>query len=64
MSKLDQVLAYISAGVDFAKLVPGGAAAAGIAAVLLRIIQSAVAAHEQVTGEPLDLAKLHEIPHV
>ncbi len=64
MTTLDQILAYISAGVDFAGLIPGGAAAAGIAAVLLRIAQSAVKAHEQVTGEPLDLNKLHELPHV
>jgi len=64
MSKLDQILAYISAGVDFAGLIPGGAAIGGIAAVLLRIAQAAVQAHEKVTGEPLDLTKLHEIPHV
>ncbi|MES2367486.1 MAG: hypothetical protein V4563_16540 [Pseudomonadota bacterium] len=61
---LDQVLAYISAGVDIAGQIPGAGAASAIAAIFLRIAQSAVKAHEQVTGEPLDLAKLHELPHV
>ncbi len=64
MTKLDQILAYIAAGVDIAGQIPGSAAVAGIAAILLRIAQSAVAAHEQVTGKPLDLNQLRELPHV
>ncbi len=64
MSTLDQILAYISAGVDIAGQIPGGAAASGIAAILLRIASAAVKAHEEVTGEPLDMNRLHELPHV
>jgi hypothetical protein len=31
---------------------------------LLRIAKKAISAHEELTGEPLDLTKLRELPHV
>ena len=40
---------------------PAVPAAALVADKLLHIIQVAVKAHEDVTGEPIDMSKLHEI---
>ena len=64
MNKLDEILASLAAGLAGLVAVPGIGPAAATAAILLKIAQAAVAAHEKVTGEPLDLNKLHELPHV
>ncbi len=63
-SKLDEIISFLEVGASWAALIPlpGSAAASKLAGSLLRIIQAAIRTHEAVTGEPLDLGKLHELP--
>lgn len=63
-TKLDNILSFLTVGAQWAALLPlpGSAAASKIAGSLLKIIQAAVKTHEAVTGQPLDLDKLHELP--
>lgn len=64
-SALDRALAYLSIFdsvlVDFGGFIPGagpGVAAGAVAAgKLIAIAQAASAAHEKVTGQPIDLAQ-------
>lgn len=65
-TKLDQILAFLTVGAQWAALIPlpGTAIASKIAGSLLRIIQAAIQTHEAITGEPLDLSKLHELPPI
>lgn len=57
---LDIVLGVLSnpAAAAIDPRVPEGAAALG---KLLRVLRAGVAAHEAATGEPLDMARLHQI---
>lgn len=65
-TKLDEAIAFLEAGAGWAQLLPfpGVGAAAVISQKILKLIQVAIATHEQVTGEALDLSKIHELPHV
>lgn len=64
-SKLDVILAdaEVALGViaGLGILSPGSAAAAALAERVLSVIQQGVEAHEAITGQPLDLTKLHHI---
>lgn len=64
VNKLEQVLAFIEAGTGWAALIPGAGTVAAAAAALVRIAAAANRAHQSITGEPIDLNKLHELPHV
>ena len=70
MKTLENILAILqfSAEIGSSLVLPGGAAAvtAGskLATYLLAIAQAAVKAHEAVTGQALDLTKLHDITPV
>ncbi len=44
--------------------VPGAPAEAAVAAALIKIASKAAQAHETITGEPLDLTRLHELAEV
>lgn len=62
---LDAVIAFIESGATWAGLLlPGAGPATKATGALIRIILAAKRTHEQITGEPLDLSKLHELPHV
>lgn len=65
-TKLDEAIAFLEAGAGWAQLLPfpSVTAAAVISDKILRLIQVALATHKEVTGEALDLTKLHELPHV
>ncbi len=66
-SRLDQIISYLDVGVSFFGELQGIVPGAGIAILadkFLKIAQKAVRAHESLTGEPLDLERLHELPHV
>ncbi len=65
-TKLDEVIQFLEFGAEWAKLlpVPGAAAGSAVAAKILKLIETAVRTHEQITGEPLDLTKLHKLPTV
>lgn len=43
---------------------PDVQAGARIAAATIAIIEKALAVHQQALGEPLDMAKLHQIPEI
>lgn len=62
-SLLGNLLRIIEAGTAAARLVPDVAVQAGaeIAAKLEQIVQAAFDAHQQATGQPLDLSKLQPI---
>lgn len=68
-SKLDHILGYLEGAAAVtaaygAAAGPQGAAIAGIATLadyFLKIAQASVAAHEAVTGKPLDMSTLHQI---
>jgi len=65
-TKLDEAIAFLEAGAQWAQLLPIPQAA-GIALIsekILKLIGTAIHTHEQVTREPLDLTKLHQLPHV
>lgn len=66
LSRLDETIAFLEAGAEWAQLlpVPGAAQVAAISAKILELIGTAVRTHEAVTKEPLDLTKLHQLPHV
>ena len=70
MKTLDQILGILqfAAEIGTSIAIPGAPAAIGagskLAAYLLAIAQAAVKAHEAVTGQPLDLTKLHDITPV
>ena len=65
MTVLQQILTILSslaaAAKPFLVDIPEGAAADALAAELLTIAQTAIAAHEQITGQPIDLALLHPL---
>lgn len=44
--------------------IPGAAGGAKLADILLKIAQAAIAAHEAVKGQPLDLNQLKDIDKV
>jgi hypothetical protein len=66
LSKLDEAIAFLEAGAEWAQLlpIPQVASAALISGKILQLIETAVRTHEAVTKEPLDLSKLHQLPHV
>lgn len=63
-TKLDDAIAFLEAGAEWAQLlpVPSVAAAAIISAKIMKLIETGVKAHEQITGQPLDLTKLTDLP--
>ena len=65
MTVLQQILTILSSLAAAAKPllagIPEGAAADALAQELLKIAQTAIAAHEAVTGQPIDLALLHPL---
>jgi hypothetical protein len=65
-TKLDETIAFLEAGAEWAQLmpVPGAAGIALISEKILQLIGTAIRTHEAVTKEPLDLTKLHQLPHV
>ncbi len=57
------VLAFLEGIASAAATVPGAiGGGAGLADILLKIVQASVKAHEAVTKQPLDLTKLHDLP--
>jgi hypothetical protein len=60
---LESILAGIGIAAELVSgVVPGPTGVlAGFAAKLARIAQAANAAHIKITGEPIDLNKLHEV---
>lgn len=63
MEILQRILSELTVAAQFASLIPGAQGAA-LAAQFLAIAQTAVRAHESITGAPLDMAKLHDIDPV
>lgn len=64
MKTLEQILNALEMGASItAELgpIPQIVASAKLADYFLKIAQSAVRAHESITGKPLDLGTLHEI---
>ncbi len=68
LEKLEEVLDFLQNGADVAeKILPDGTApdeAARAVRLLAGIAAAAVRSHDQVAEAPLDVTKLHEIPHV
>lgn len=63
MKTLEQILADLEiAAQTIAGLgIPAVTTAAGLSDVLIRIAQTAIKAHEDIIGEPIDLDKLQPI---
>jgi len=65
LSVFDKILAALEMGAAIASSIPSPIAGAGkLADYFLKIAQAAVKAHESITGQPLDMTKLHEIEPV
>lgn len=65
MKTLDEILTAMQFAASIATGLGGPVASgANLAAYFLKIAQSAVQAHEAITGQPLDMTKLHEIQPV
>jgi hypothetical protein len=64
MNILDDILKGLQVATGIASAYPPTAAPALLVEKLLAIAQAAVAAHEAVTGKPLDLTLLHQITPV
>lgn len=64
MKTMDQVLSYMQLVLGLVGEFGVVSGATGIAGKLLAIAQAAVAAHEGITGQPLDMARLHQITPV
>ncbi len=64
-SIFDKILMALEMATAIAGSIPSPiAGAAKLADYFLKIAQAAVKAHETITGQPLDLTKLHEIEPV
>lgn len=65
-TKIDDTIDFLEAGAEWAALlpVPGVAAISVISGKLLKLIQVAIKSHQAITGEPLDLSKLTDLPYV
>lgn len=63
---LNEIIQIATVGATVAQTVPNPEVQAGaaIAAALLQIAQKAIAAHEQITGQPIELSLLHPIEPV
>lgn len=57
-SKLALILSIIQAALSGLTLVPGVGSIAGLSGILLKILQSGLAAYEAEAGQPLDLSKI------
>lgn len=68
MKAIEQIITFLEAGAVWAEaLLPDGTppdVIARAAGALLRIAKAAVITHEKITGQPLDLNKLRELPRV
>lgn len=62
MKSLDYILGVLDTLANIATMVPGIAVPASLADNLLKVAQSAVQAHESITGQPLDLSLLAPVP--
>lgn len=62
---LDQILSILElVAASLPVALPGSAGIDAVAVVLLKIAQQAVMANEALTGQTLDLTKLHDLPLV
>ena len=61
MTTLNLILNILSAAASAATSIVGGGPIPALAKLLVSIAQAASQAHEQVTGQPIDLTLLHPI---
>ena len=65
MNFFDKILAAMEMAAAIASSIPSPiSGAAHLADYFLKIAQAAVKAHESITGQPLDMTKLHQIDPV
>lgn len=65
MTFLDKLLQYLQVATEFASALPGQIGAeSAIAAKLVAIASAASAAHKALTGKPIDMAALHDLPPI
>lgn len=62
MNIFEQILSYVQMAAGIVGAIPSPiSGAANLADYFLKIAQAAVLAHETITGQPLDMSKLHQI---
>jgi hypothetical protein len=57
---LKTILGYLQMAAEVATVIPGASAWAGLASVVLEMVQKAMAAHQSATT--VDVSKLHQLP--
>lgn len=61
MTTLLMILAVVDQLLTIAQAIPSVGIPAGVADALVKIAQKAIQAHQTLTGQPLDMSKLHDI---